>query len=49
MVIDRSHDGENDAERARLRALIEHSSDADLARPMPGGWTVAAVLAHATT
>ena len=46
-MIDRTHEAENDAERARLRALIERSSDADLSRPMPGGWTVAAVLAHA--
>jgi hypothetical protein len=44
---DRSHDIETDAERARLRALVARLSDADLARPMPGGWTVAGVLAHA--
>jgi hypothetical protein len=42
----RSHDVETDAERGRLRALIARLSDADLSRPMPGGWTVAAVLAH---
>jgi hypothetical protein len=30
-----------------LRALVARLSDAELARPMPGGWTVAAVLAHA--
>jgi hypothetical protein len=47
MATDRSHDTETDAERARLRALVARLSDADLARPMPGGWTVAAVLAHA--
>jgi hypothetical protein len=47
MTVDRSHDVETDAERRRLRALIAKLSDADLARPMPGGWTVAAVLAHA--
>lgn len=44
--VDRSHDGETDAERERLRALIARLSDKDLSRPMPGGWTVAAVLAH---
>ena len=37
---------ENTRERERLRALVARLSDADLARPMPGGWTVAAVLAH---
>ncbi len=47
MAADRSHDAENDAERERLRALIGRLSDADLARPMPGGWTIAASLAHA--
>jgi len=44
---DRSHDAETDAERARLHALVARLSDAELGRPMPGGWTVAAVLAHA--
>jgi hypothetical protein len=47
MTVDRSHEAETDAERARLRALIARLSDAQLAHPMPGGWTVAAVLAHA--
>ena len=47
MPADRSHEAKNDAERKRLRAFIARSSDADLSRPMPGGWTVAAVLAHA--
>lgn len=46
MPVDRSHEAENDAERERLRAFIARSNDADLSRPMPGGWTVAAVLAH---
>ena len=45
--MDRSHDAENDAERARLRLLVTRARDEDLSRPMPGGWTVAAVLAHA--
>jgi DinB superfamily len=43
---DRSHDVETDAERERLRSLIARLSDKDLSRPMPGGWTVAGVLAH---
>jgi uncharacterized damage-inducible protein DinB len=47
MTIDRLHDVETDAERERLRALVARLSDAELARPMSGGWTVAAVLAHA--
>ena len=46
MSADRTYIARNDAERARLRALVARLSDADLARPMPGGWTVAAVLAH---
>jgi hypothetical protein len=44
---DRGYIAQNDRERARLAALIKRSSDADLARPMPAGWTVAGVLAHA--
>ena len=44
--MDRSHVTETDAERERLRSLVTRSSDAELSRPMPGGWTVAAVLAH---
>lgn len=44
--MDRSFTAENDAQRERLRALIADSSDAELVRPMPAGWTVAAVLAH---
>jgi len=47
MTEDRSHETETDAERTRLRALVARLSDAELARPMPDGWTVAAVLAHA--
>ena len=46
MAVDRSHDLETDAERERLRSLVAQSSDAELSRPMPDGWTVAAVLAH---
>ena len=47
MTVDRSHEVETDAERERLRALTARLSDGELARPMPDGWTVAAVLAHA--
>jgi hypothetical protein len=46
MPVDRSYVSTNDATRARLRALVGRLSDADLARPMPAGWTVASVLAH---
>ena len=44
--MDRSHEAANDTERARLRALVAGASDDQLRRPMPAGWTVAAVLAH---
>ena len=37
---------ENNEQRARLRALVERLSDADLGRPLDAGWTVGAVLAH---
>src|SRR6266478_2462581 len=46
MSVDRTYIVENDAERGRLRALVARLSDADLARAMPAGWTVAGVLAH---
>jgi hypothetical protein len=46
MAVDRSYVAKNDIERARLRALVTMSSDADLARAMPAGWTVAAILGH---
>ena len=46
MSADRTYIARNDAERARLRALVARLTDADLARPMPAGWTVASVLAH---
>jgi len=45
--VDRSHEAETDGARARLRALVARLSDDELRRPMPGGWTVAGVLAHA--
>ena len=46
MNVDRSYVARNDAERARLKSLVAASTDADLARAMPAGWTVAGVLAH---
>ena len=46
MSADRSYVAKNDAERARLKALVARASDADLAKPMPAGWTVAGVLGH---
>lgn len=46
MSVDRTHLVENDAERERLRSLVTGLSDEELSRPMPAGWTVAAVLAH---
>jgi DinB family protein len=46
MAVDRSYISRNDTERARLAALVARSSDAELARALPAGWTVAAVLGH---
>ena len=46
MSVDRSHEAQNDAERERLRALVTGMGDEELMRPMPAGWTLAAVLAH---
>ena len=46
MAIDRGYVKANDTERARLEAFVARCSDADLAQPLPAGWTVAAVLAH---
>ena len=46
MSVDRGFVERNTKERTRLQALITRLSDADLARPLPAGWTVAAVLAH---
>ena len=40
---DRSQDW---PELERLKALVARLTDDELARPMPAGWTVAAVLAH---
>jgi len=47
MTVDRSHDAANDAERERLAKLVARLSDEELSRPMPAGWTAAAMLAHA--
>lgn len=37
---------ENDASLSELRALVGRLSDADLARSLGGGWTVATALGH---
>jgi hypothetical protein len=36
----------NKVERERLAALLARLNDAELARPLGGGWTVAMALAH---
>ena len=46
MSADRGYITKNDAERERLRALVARALDADLAKSMPAGWTVAGVLGH---
>ena len=46
MSVDRGIVDDNSKERARLKALVARLSDADLARPLPAGWTVASVLGH---
>ncbi|HYE93439.1 MAG TPA: maleylpyruvate isomerase N-terminal domain-containing protein [Terriglobales bacterium] len=46
MSADRGYVKGNDAERARLKAFVSRASDADLARPVSAGWTVAGVLGH---
>lgn len=46
MTVDRGYEARNDAQRARLAALVARCTEEDLARPMPAGWTVAAVLGH---
>lgn len=43
---DQEYLARNDASRARLRALVERLSEADLRRPLGAGWTVSAALAH---
>jgi hypothetical protein len=44
--VERTYVIENDVERERLRLLVARLSEEELRRPMPAGWTVAAVLAH---
>ena len=46
MSVDRSYVQKNAAELARLRHLVSSLTDAELARSMPAGWTVAGVLGH---
>lgn len=46
MAVDRSYVAQNDAQRERLRALVERLPDPDLARPLAAGWTLAGSLAH---
>lgn len=46
MNVDRAYVAQNNRERARLRALVDRLSDADLARPLSAGWTIAGVLGH---
>jgi len=43
---DRPYATDNDVERKRLASLVARLRDQDLARPMPGGWTIASVLGH---
>ena len=46
MAADRSFVTHNKASLDRLKAFVDSASDADLARPLPAGWTIAGVLAH---
>ncbi len=46
MAVDRSYIARNDAQRRRLRALVDRVTDDDLRRPLAAGWTVAGALAH---
>jgi hypothetical protein len=46
MNVDRSYVAENDAQRERLRALAARLSDAELARALSAGWTIAGILGH---
>jgi hypothetical protein len=41
-----AHIKSNNITRERLRAVVEKMNDADLARDLSDGWTVASVLAH---
>jgi hypothetical protein len=44
--MDRSYVAENDAERARLKAVIARLADADMARAMSEEWTIGVGLMH---
>lgn len=44
--MDRSYVAENDAERARLQAIVARLTDADITRPMSEQWTVGVGLMH---
>src|SRR5690349_23101220 len=46
MAVDRSFVTHNKAALDRLKAFVDSASDAELARPLPAGWTIAGVLAH---
>ncbi len=46
--MDRSYVARNDAERERLKVLVERLGDEELKRLMGAGWTIAGVLAHMT-
>lgn len=46
MTVDRAYVHANEAARERLRRLVERLTDAELARALPAGWTVAGALAH---
>jgi hypothetical protein len=45
-MADRTYIEQNDASRARMEELLDHLTDADLARPLTDGWTIGASLAH---
>lgn len=44
--MDRSYVAENDAERARLKAVVARLTDTDMARAMSEEWTVGVGLMH---
>jgi hypothetical protein len=44
--MDRSYVTENEAERARLQAIVAQLTDADLARAMSEDWTIGVGLMH---
>jgi hypothetical protein len=46
VATDRAHETTNARARDRLTALVGRLSDADLARPVGHGWTVATALLH---